>query len=64
MPRQKQITTARQPGTASKAEIFEELIQKVLGVSVKLEAKKIDEKGNSAKREDSQNRTRSDGAEG
>ena len=52
MTRRKQITTSRQHGTASKAEIFEELIQKVLGVNVKLEAKKIDEKGNLAKRED------------
>lgn len=58
MPRRKQLTTARQPGTASKAEVFEELIRKVLGVDVRLEAKKIDEKGNSAKREDSENRAR------
>jgi hypothetical protein len=43
--------------------IFEELIRKVLGVNVRLEAKKIDEKGNSVERENSQNRTCSDGAE-
>lgn len=55
MPRRKQITTSRQHGTASKAEVFEELIRKVLGVNVRLEAKKIDEKGNSVEREDSKN---------
>jgi hypothetical protein len=64
MLRQKQITTTRQPGTASKAEVFEELIRKVLGVNVRLEAKKIDEKANSVKREDSENRARLAGAEG
>ena len=40
MPRRKQITTFRQHGTASKVEIFEELIQKVLGVNVKLAPEK------------------------
>ena len=64
MPRRKQITTSRQHGTASKAEVFEELIQKLLGVNVRLEVEKIDEKGNSAKREDSENRARLAGAEG
>jgi hypothetical protein len=49
MPRQKQITTTRQHGTASKAEVFEELIKKVLGVSVRLEAKEIDKKKDSKK---------------
>lgn len=49
MPRKKQLTTARQPGAASKAEIFEELIRKVLGVSVRLEAKEIDKKKDSKK---------------
>lgn len=49
MPRQKQITTTPQHGTASKAEVFEELIKKVLGVSVRLEAKEIDKKEDSQK---------------
>lgn len=49
MPRRKQLTTARLPGPASKAEIFEELIRKVLGVNVKLEAKEIDKKEDSQK---------------
>ena len=49
MPRTKQLTTARLPGPASKAEIFEELIRKVLGVSVRLEAKEIDKKKDSKK---------------
>jgi hypothetical protein len=62
MPRRKQITTSRRYGTVSKAEVFEELIRQVLGVNVRLEAKKIDEKGNSAKREDSENRVRLAGA--
>jgi hypothetical protein len=56
MPRKTQLTTARQPGPASKAEVFEELIRKVLGVNVKLEAEKIDKsrkKDRSAKSEDS-----------
>ena len=56
MPRQKQITTTRQHGTASKAEVFEELIRKVLGVNVKLEVEKIDKsrgKDYSPKSEDS-----------
>lgn len=48
MPRRKEISTTRQHGNASKAEVFEELIKKVLGVNVRLEAKEID------KREDSQ----------
>ena len=64
MLRRKQITTTRQHGTVSKAEVFEELIRKVLGVNVRLEAKKIDEKGNSVEREDSENRARLAGAEG
>lgn len=49
MPRKKQLTTTRQHGTASKAEVFEELIKKVLGVSVRLEAKEIDKKEDSQK---------------
>lgn len=49
MPRKKQLTTARLPGHASKAEVFEELIRKVLGVNVKLEAKEIDKKEDSQK---------------
>lgn len=49
MPRRKEISTARKPGPASKAEIFEELIRKVLGVSVRLEAKEIDKNKDSKK---------------
>lgn len=49
MPRRKEISTTRQQGTASKAEVFEELIKKVLGVNVRLEAKEIDKKEDSQK---------------
>lgn len=50
MPRKskKEVTAVRSFGAVTKAEVFEELIKKVLGVNVKLEAKEID------KREDSQ----------
>ena len=37
MPRKKQIKTAQTFGTMSKAQIFEQLIEKVLGRKVRLE---------------------------
>ena len=37
MPRKKQLRTAQTFGTVSKAEIFEQLIEKVLGKTVRLE---------------------------
>lgn len=61
MPRKRTIETARAPGSLSKAQIFEELIQKVLGKNVKLEVEKVEKLRNkdfSIKREDSDSRRR------
>ncbi|HCB92555.1 MAG TPA: hypothetical protein DEP57_01880, partial [Selenomonas sp.] len=60
MPRKKETKTARMFGTASKAEIFEQLIKKVLGKTVRLEVAScgLPEKNRIPEGQDSGNRRR------